>query len=94
MASDKRSSFCDTFDVQVVSEYEPQYWGFVTHDEWDEFMERCATEREDELYEQVMHYVRGEGHNLLPGTIGMIEADIAKTLIDENHNFALPENGE
>jgi hypothetical protein len=60
----------------------------------EEWQEKITAEHRDEFYEQVMRYVRGEDHDLSPGTIGMIQADIAKGLIVDHPDLALPESKE
>ncbi len=94
----------DAFHVEVVSEDDGVYWGDWTEEEWNEFESLAAAEdkfyeqnflrevaAEHEFYERVMHYVRGEDHDLQPGTIGMIKAGIAKELVDQSPDLALPE---
>ena len=39
---------------------------------------------EDNFYNEVVKFVRGEGHDIRPGTIGMIMAEIAKRLVAES----------
>jgi hypothetical protein len=85
-------AICDAFDVEVVSEYEPQYFGFETQEAMDAAMEKISAEYRDSFYEQVIHYVRGDVHDLKPGTIGMTQAGIAKGLIAEDSDLALPGN--
>ena len=58
----------------------------------DGVTEKMAAEDRDSFYEQVMHYVRGEDHDLTPGTNGMTWANIAKALIADDAELALPEN--
>jgi hypothetical protein len=41
-------------------------------------------EHEEQFYNDVIRYVRGEEHNLWLGSVGMIKADIAKRLIAEH----------
>jgi hypothetical protein len=76
------------FDTDIVSEYEPQYWGFETQEEWDAWEKK----RYEVFYIEIMKYVRGEPNNIRPGTIGMYEAEIAKTLIAKDPAFLFPLN--
>ncbi len=69
------------FDVDIVSEYEPQYWGFDTQEEMDAAHEEMARLHRQEFYEDLLKYVRGEPNGIRAGTIGEIQADIAKDLI-------------
>jgi len=77
-------AICDEFDVDIVSEYEPQFWGFKTQEEWDAWERARATKAEEDFYNEVVKFVRGEAHDIKPGTIGMIQAEIAKRLIAES----------
>jgi hypothetical protein len=38
------NALANVFDTDIISEYEPQYWGFDTQEEWDAAMERFAAE--------------------------------------------------
>jgi hypothetical protein len=40
-----------------------------------------AEKDEHNFYNQVIKFIRGEGHDIRPGTIGMIQAEIAKRLV-------------
>jgi hypothetical protein len=71
----------DEFGVDIVSEYEPEFWGYETKEEWEAAWAAMAEEAEQNFYNQVVKFVRGEGHDIRPGTIGMIKAEIAKLLI-------------
>ena len=85
-------AIAEALDTEIVSEYEPQFWGFETQEEWDSFQQKMADEGEAKFYEDLMKFVRGETNDLRPGTIGMIQADIAKDLIAESPHLALPKN--
>jgi hypothetical protein len=80
------------FKAELVSEHDHRYWGFDTADEWGAFNDKLAKEGEDKFYNNVLRYVRGEPNDLLPGTIGMIKANIAKTLIEGDRSLAEPGN--
>jgi hypothetical protein len=82
----------DEFDVQIVSEYEPEFWGYETQAEWDAAWELIAREGEQEFYEQVEKFIRGENHNISPGTVGMIQAEIAKDLVARNPELLAADN--
>ena len=74
-------AICDKFDVDIVSEYDPEFWGFKTQEEWDAWQDAAAKKAEEDFYNEVAKFVRGEAHDITPGTIGMIKAEIAKRLI-------------
>jgi hypothetical protein len=74
----------DEFDVDIVCEYEPQFWGYETQEEWDAAWAKMGEKAEQDFYTEVVKFVRGEEHNIRTGTIGMIQAEIAKRLIAES----------
>jgi hypothetical protein len=82
------------FDTDIVSEYEPQYWGFDTEEEWDAFQAKISKQHKDEFYVDIMKFLRGEPHNISPGTNGMTMAKIAKTLVEKDPSLLNPENKE
>jgi hypothetical protein len=77
-------AIADEFDVDIVSEYEPQFWGYETQEEWDADWDAMAKKDEQDFYNDVVKFVRGESHDIRPGTIGMIKAKIAKQLVAES----------
>jgi hypothetical protein len=77
-------AIADEFGVRIVSEHEPEYWGFETKEEWDAAWGAIAQESEKNFYNEVAKFVRGERHDIRPGTIGMIKAEIAKRLIADS----------
>jgi len=80
------------FDVEIVSEYEPQYWGFETQEEWAACMEELGREADEGFYVNVLKYLRGEPNDISPGTNGMRMAEIARTLVEKDKSLLLPEN--
>jgi hypothetical protein len=74
-----------------VSEYEPEFWGFKTQEEWDAWEAKQAEEDGARFYKDLMNYVRGDPHDLKPGTLGMRCAERAKELIAANPDLALPD---
>src|SRR5262245_13524259 len=81
----------DTFDTVNVSELEPQYWGFETHDEWrawDRSMGLAWEEEEfrktEEFYIELCKYLRGQPNGIEPGTGDEEQAQIAKTLVEKD----------
>jgi hypothetical protein len=86
------TAISDEFDVDIVSEYEPQFWGFDTQEEWDAYTEEMSRKHEEEYYIELLKYLRGEPNDIRQGTIGMIEAEIAKTLVEKDPSLLLPRN--
>jgi hypothetical protein len=71
-------SIAEAFDTDLVSEHEPEYWGFDTQAEWDAYQRRIHEEHEQQFYAELLKHVGGEPNDIRPGTIGMIQAEIAK----------------
>ena len=49
----------DAFETYLASEYEPQYWGFDTEEEWEAAVNKRAEEHEREFYIELLKYCRG-----------------------------------
>jgi hypothetical protein len=86
------NAIADVFDTDIFSEYQPQFWGFETQEEWDAAMEEITKKHEEEFYVEIIKYLRGEPNDIRPGTIGMVEVGIAKKLVEEDPVFLAPEN--
>ena len=86
------NALANVFDTDIVSEYEPQFWGFDTQEEWDACMEKMSQKAEEEFHIELLKYLRGEPNDIRPGTIEMIEAEIAKTLVEKNPSLLLSVN--
>jgi hypothetical protein len=83
-----------SFSTYMASEYEPEYWGFTTEEEWNASIEKEDKEEEDDCYLDIMRYLRGETNNFTPGTSGMAQAEIAKELVTADPSLLLPGNKE
>ena len=86
------NALANVFDTDIVSEYEPQFWGFDTQEEWDACMEKMSQKAEEEFHIELLKYLRGEPNDIRPGTMEMIEAEIAKTLVEKNPSLLLSVN--
>jgi hypothetical protein len=75
------------FETDIVSEHEPQFWGFDTQEEWDACMERMSREDEERFHLELLKYLRGE-----PSTIGVIRGEIAKKLVENDPALLSPVN--
>jgi hypothetical protein len=71
-------AIADKFDVDIVSEYEPEFWGYETTEEWDAAWNAMAQKDEKDFYQEVVKFIREESHDIRSGTIGMIKAEITK----------------
>ena len=78
------------FQVELVSEHDHRFWGFASKKEEEDWHDQIAKEYEDDFYKNLVHYLRGEPHNLTSGTIGMQKAEIAKALVARDENLLTP----
>jgi hypothetical protein len=81
----------EEFRIELVSEHDHRYWGFATEEEWNACHEQLAKEDEDKFYDNILKYLRGEPNGLLRGTIGMIKAKIAESLVARDPSLMAPE---
>jgi hypothetical protein len=81
----------EAFDTEIFSEYEPQFWGFDTQEEWDEYQEAIAKEDEDEFYADLVKFVSDQSNGIKRGTVGESQAQIAKRLVGADPGLVLPE---
>jgi hypothetical protein len=82
-------------DTGIASEYEPQYWGFDTMEEWDGAEKKLSIElkkAEKKFHRELLKYLRGERNNIKPGTVEMDKAEIAKKLVEKDPPLLLPIN--
>jgi hypothetical protein len=80
----------EEFNTDIVSEHEPQFWGFDTQQEWDAYQEKIAREHEEEFHIELLKHLRGEANDIRPGTVGMLQAQIAEKLVAERPELLLP----
>ena len=85
------SAVSGVFDTKIAEEYDPQFWGFETQEEWDACEQKITEERDAIFYVEMMKHVRCEPNNLREGSVGMIEAEIAKNLIADRPSLGSPE---
>jgi hypothetical protein len=86
------NAIAQAFDTDIFSEYEPQYWGFDTQEEWDAWQEKLAKEGDEKFHAKLLKYLRGEPNDIQPGTVGMGWAEKAKELVGNDPALLLPEN--
>jgi hypothetical protein len=85
-------AIADAFDTELVSEYAPQFWGFDTQEELDAWQEKMDNESVERSHNEILKYLQGELNDITPGTIGIIQAEIAKKLVEGDPSLLLPEN--
>ena len=76
------AAIAETFDTDIVNEYDHRFWGYETEEEWEEAERKMAQERDDWWYGELMKFLAGEPADIRPGTIGMIKANYARELVD------------
>ena len=86
------NAIAEAFDTDIVSEYEPQYWGFDTQEEWNAWLDRKSREADERFYTELCKYLRGEANDIRPGTCGMEIAEIAKKLVEKDPTLLMPIN--
>ena len=85
-------AIAEAFDTDIVSEHDPQYWGFDTQEEWEEWEKQRSREAKDRFHDELLKYVRGEPSDIRPGTSGMRKAEIAKELVEKDPALLLLTN--
>jgi hypothetical protein len=55
-------------------------------------MEEMSRKDKEERYIELLKYLRGEPNDIRPGTIEILHAEIAKTLVEKNPSLLLPIN--
>jgi hypothetical protein len=88
------NAIAQAFDTYYFSEHMPQYWGFDTEEELDEWHAALAKEERDEFYLQIQQFLAGLPSGIGEGTVGEIQAKIARKLVEEQPALALPEAKE
>jgi hypothetical protein len=84
-------------DTGIASEYQPEYWGFDTMEEWHAAEKKLSIEfkkAEKKFHRELLKYLRGERNNIKPGTVEMLKAEIAKKLVEKDPALLLPINDD
>src|SRR5262245_7718293 len=68
------NAVAEAFDTDIVSEYEPQYWGFDTEEEWEAAWNKIGEEYARKFDIELLKYCRGEPNDIEPGTNGEVDA--------------------
>jgi hypothetical protein len=80
------------FETEIVSEHDCRFWGFDTQEEWDAVQQKVGEELSAQSYVELIKYLRNEPNDIEPGTIGMIKAEIAASLVAGKPELLLLEN--
>jgi hypothetical protein len=87
-------ALAESFDTYIASEHDPQYWGFETEEEWHAVLDELHRECEDSFYADIFKFVSGEPNGIRDGTVGEIQAKIAKQLVESDPEMLLPDRRE
>jgi hypothetical protein len=82
-------AIAEAFDTEIVTEHQPEYWGFDTQEEWDANEKRIYEEDQRKLHAELLKHLCGEPSNFWPGTK---KAEIAKVLVEKDPSLMEPEN--
>jgi hypothetical protein len=85
-------AIAEAFDTDIVTEHQPEFWGFDTQEEWDAYEKRIHEENERKFHAELLKHLRGEPSNIRPGAPGMKHAEIAKALAEKDPSLMQPEN--
>jgi hypothetical protein len=84
-------AIAEAFGTEIVSEHEPQYWGFDTKEKWHAAMPERANQECSKFYADVCAYLRGEPNDIQSWQDD-IKANIAKALVEEDPALLDPNN--
>jgi hypothetical protein len=77
------------FGTEIVSDYEPAFWGFNSQEEWDQCMEKISEEDFIKAYPELMKFISGEPNTLIYTTYGSKKiGETAKDLITKDPSLA------
>jgi hypothetical protein len=85
-------AIAEAFDTDIVTEHQPEFWGFDTQEEWDAYENRIHEEYEQQFHAELLKHLRGEPADIRSGTIGMKKAEIAKSLVEKDPSLMEPKN--
>ena len=86
-------AIAEAFDTDIVTEHQPEFWGFDTQEEWDAHEKRIHEEGQRKFHAELLKpSARRSRSDIGPGTIGMKKAEIAKALAEKDPSLMEPEN--
>jgi hypothetical protein len=86
------ASIAKAFDTDIVSEHQPEFWGFDTQQEWDAYREKISIEHKEHFYVRILKHLQGAANDFIPGTVGMFQAQIAGRIVAKEPELMLVEN--
>src|SRR5690348_12483698 len=60
------SAIAEACETEIASEYEPQFWGFDTEEEWDAWQRKLDEEYQTEFHNNILKFIRGEPCDISP----------------------------
>jgi hypothetical protein len=85
-------AIAEAFDTDIVTEHQPEFWGFETEEEWDAYQKRIHEEGKQQFHAELLKHLRGEPADIRSGTIRMQKAEIAKSLVEKDPSLTDPKN--
>jgi hypothetical protein len=79
----------ETFNTKIVSEFDPEYWGFDTEAEWETGLREFKFE-EDRFFVDLLKFIANEPNGIRAGTYDETTAKIAKRLVEVDPTLVLP----
>jgi hypothetical protein len=88
------ATIAEVFATDIVSEYDHQFWGYDTAEEWEATMAALEKQAADRFYDGMIEYLKGGPDPYVdnPGCIGDREVQIAKELVADDPDLVAPEN--
>jgi hypothetical protein len=79
----------EAFDTRIVSEFEPEYWGFDTEAEWNTSLREFKFQ-EDRFFVDLLKFIANEPNGIRAGTYDETTGKIAKQLVEVDPTLVLP----
>jgi hypothetical protein len=88
------AAIAEVFATEIVSEYDHQFWGYDTAEEWEAAMAALDKQAADRFYDGMIEYLKGGPNPYVdnPGCIGGRQVQIAKELVADDPDLMAPEN--
>ena len=82
------------FDAEIYNDCEPQFWGFSSQEEWDDWQLVGYKKDQDEFNEKVISFITGNEIDFRGSKLLEANTQIAKDLVSKTPNLISPENRE
>jgi hypothetical protein len=79
----------EALNTKIVSEYEPEYWGFDSEAEWKTRLRELKWQ-EDQFFVDLLKFIANEPNGIRAGTNDETTAKIAKRLVEVDPTLVLP----